>query len=51
VLSPAPGARFSDNYVDLRAGDTTVIMVEGLPEGFDADQLVVESYRRVRGKH
>jgi hypothetical protein len=34
VLSPALGARFSDNYVDLRAGDTKVIMVEGLPEGF-----------------
>jgi len=51
VLSPAPGTRFSDNYVDLRAGDTTMITVEGLPEGFDPDQLVVESYQGVKGYH
>ena len=50
VLTPAPGVRFSDNYVDLRAGETVSIEVAGLPDGFDPNQLVVESYRGVRAQ-
>ena len=48
VLSPAPGVTFSDNYVDLRAGESVVIEVRGLPTGFDPQDLVVESYHGVR---
>lgn len=44
VLTPAPGVRFGDNYLDLRAGDTAVIEVSGLPDGFDPATLVVRTY-------
>jgi beta-mannosidase len=44
VLSPLPGARFSNNYIDLRTGDTAVIMVEGLPDSFGTEQLIVKPY-------
>jgi beta-mannosidase len=47
VLTPAPGVTFSDNYVDLRAGERTVIEVRGLPKDFAPQDLVVESYRGV----
>lgn len=47
VLSPAPGVTFSDNYVDLRAGERTMIDVRGLPADFEPQDLVVESYRGV----
>ena len=47
VLSPAPGVTFSDNYVDLQAGESTAIEVVGLPPDFDPQDLVVESYRGV----
>ncbi|MEV6981099.1 glycoside hydrolase family 2 protein [Sphaerisporangium sp. NPDC051017] len=42
--TPAPGVRFSDNYVDLRAGTSRRIHVTGLPSGFGADDLRVETY-------
>lgn len=44
ALTPAPGVRFADNYVDLRAGDTAVLAVTGLPDGFDPADLVVRPY-------
>ena len=31
LLTPVPGVRFSDNYLDLRDGDSVVIEVTGLP--------------------
>ena len=46
--TPSPGVRFSDNYVDLRAGDTVMIEVEGLPASFDPQRLVVQPYRTPR---
>jgi beta-mannosidase len=44
IPSPMPGVRFSDNYLDLRAGDTARIQVSGLPAGFDLQQLAVHPY-------
>jgi beta-mannosidase len=44
VLSPAPGVRFSDNYFDLRTGESATIEVSGLPDGFDAQQLQIAVY-------
>ncbi|WP_394941811.1 glycoside hydrolase family 2 protein [Psychromicrobium sp. YIM B11713] len=44
VLSPAPGARFDDNYVDLRDGEVIRIHLDGLNEDFDVSGLVVASY-------
>lgn len=44
IPSPAPGVRFSDNYLDLRAGDAVRIEVSGLPEGFDVQTLEVRPY-------
>jgi beta-mannosidase len=41
LLTPAPGVRFSDNYLDLRDGDSAEVEVTGLPEGFDLDALQV----------
>jgi beta-mannosidase len=44
VLSPAPGVRFSDNYLDLRDGQSVRIRVDGLPDGFDPADLRVATY-------
>ncbi|HWK19923.1 MAG TPA: hypothetical protein VNR37_04020 [Microbacteriaceae bacterium] len=44
VLSPAPATRFSDNYVDVVPGRPTRIEVSGLPDGFDAAHLRIQSY-------
>lgn len=35
VPSPAPDVRFSDNYLDLRDGESVTIRIDGLPSGFD----------------
>ena len=32
LLSPAPGVRFSDNYLDLRTGDSAVVDVTGVSD-------------------
>jgi beta-mannosidase len=42
--SPAPGVRFSNNYFDLRDGESATITVSGLPVGFDPDQLSAAPY-------
>lgn len=44
VLSPSPGTRFSDNYFDLRDGESATVEVSGLPDGFDVQQLQVAVY-------
>jgi beta-mannosidase len=44
VLSPAGFVRFSDNYFDLRDGESTTIEVTQLPEGVTAADLVVTGY-------
>ncbi|HEY2697604.1 MAG TPA: glycoside hydrolase family 2 protein, partial [Pseudonocardiaceae bacterium] len=44
ILTPAPGVRFSANYLDLRDGETRQITVTGLPEDFDPANLLVTSY-------
>lgn len=43
--SPAPGVRFSDNYLDLPDGAEVRIEVSGLPDGFVPQRLQVLSYR------
>lgn len=47
IPTPAPGVRFSDNYVDVAAGQPVSIEVTGLPEDFDATELEVRSYAGV----
>jgi beta-mannosidase len=49
LLTPAPGVRFSDNYLDLRPGDVARIGVTGLPSGFDPRALVVQTCRGLPG--
>jgi beta-mannosidase len=44
VLAPAPGVRFSDNYVDIPDGGQVRIDVTGLPSGFDASSFAVNRY-------
>ena len=44
IPSPVPGIRFTDNYLDLRDGDTVRIRVTGMPDGFDPQQLEVRGY-------
>lgn len=44
IPSPAPGVRFSDNYLDVAAGRPVRIEVTGLPDGFDPMDLQVASY-------
>ncbi|MBM2622714.1 glycoside hydrolase family 2 protein [Actinoplanes sp. LDG1-06] len=44
VSAGVPGARYSDNYLDLRPGDEVVVTVDGLPENFDPATIVVETY-------
>ncbi|HEU5486130.1 MAG TPA: glycoside hydrolase family 2 protein, partial [Microlunatus sp.] len=44
VLTPTPGVRFSDNFLDLRDGDAAVIEVTGLPAEFDLAELEVRGY-------
>lgn len=44
VETPEPGVRFSDNYLDLRDGDTVEVTVSGLPDGFDVKRLEVRGY-------
>jgi beta-mannosidase len=48
ILSPVPGVRFSDNYFDLRDGETTTITVVGLPDGFPVQELEVRGYAGAR---
>ena len=43
-----PAARFSDNYLDLRDGDTATVLVTGLPE--DVDEGAVTVGRWVGGR-
>jgi beta-mannosidase len=47
ALTPVPGVLFNDNYVDLRADDTAVIEVTGLPDDLDPADLVIRDYRGV----
>ena len=49
LLTPAPGVRFSDNYLDLRPGDIARIEVSGLPAGFDPRALAVQTCRGLPG--
>jgi len=44
VLSPAGFVRFSDNYLDLRDGESVVIEVDNLPVGVTAADLEVAGY-------
>jgi beta-mannosidase len=44
IPSPAPGTRFSDNYVTLRAGDRARIEVTGLPPGLSPEALRAHAY-------
>ena len=44
VLTPAPGIRFSDNYLDLRPGEPRQIEVRGLTAEVDASRLTVLPY-------
>lgn len=44
VLSPAGFVRFSDNYLDLRDGESTTIEVTNLPTGVTAADLDVAGY-------
>jgi beta-mannosidase len=44
IESPAPGVRFSDNYLDLPDGESRTIHVSGLPDGFDPAALMVRAY-------
>lgn len=44
VLSPAGFVRFSDNYLDLRDGESTTIVVTNLPAGVSAGDLQVRGY-------
>lgn len=44
VLSPEPGVRFSDNYVDIAAGSSTTIAVDGLSDDCDPALLEVRAY-------
>ena len=39
IPTPAPQARFSDNYLDLRDGDVAEIAVRGLVEDIADNQL------------
>jgi beta-mannosidase len=48
ILSPVPGVRFSDNYFDLRDGETVTIVVADLPDGFLAQELEVRGYAGAR---
>ncbi|WP_051792547.1 glycoside hydrolase family 2 protein [Amycolatopsis jejuensis] len=50
ALSPAPGTRFSDNYLDLRPGQHATIDVTGLPPGFDPATFDVRSFADVAGQ-
>lgn len=42
--SPAPGMRFSDNYLDIPDGGEVRIEVSGLPVGFDPREITVRGY-------
>jgi beta-mannosidase len=44
VLTPAPGVRFSDNYLDLRPGEPRQIEARGLTTEVDASSLKVLPY-------
>lgn len=44
IPHPAPGARLSDNYVDVAPGRPVRIEVSGLPTGYDVATLRAQSY-------
>jgi beta-mannosidase len=44
IPSPHPGTHFSDNYFDLRDGETATVTVTGLPVDFDPAELVVATF-------
>lgn len=44
TLTPAPGARFDTNYLDLRDGQTATINVTGLPDAFDPATIEVRTW-------
>lgn len=48
IPSPAPGVRFSDNYLDVAPGRPARIVVTGLPAGFDPHELQVRAYAGAR---
>jgi beta-mannosidase len=45
ALTPAPGARFVTNYLDLRDGETATIAVTGLADDFDPASIEVRSWQ------
>jgi len=46
ALTPMPGIRFEDNYLDLRDGETATIEVTGLPDDFDPASIEVYAWQR-----
>jgi beta-mannosidase len=40
-----PGARFHNNYLDLRAGETATIEVTGLPDDVDPADIEVRAWQ------
>lgn len=44
VTSPYVGPHYSENYLDLRDGETITVSITGLPEGFDPARLVVAGF-------
>lgn len=44
VTTPWPTARFSDNYLDLRAEEPRTITITGLPESYASGEISVGSY-------
>ncbi len=45
ALTPASGARFETNYLDLRDGQTATINVTGLPDDFDPATIEVHAWQ------
>jgi beta-mannosidase len=44
ALTPVTGARYNNNYFDLRNGETATIGITGLPEGFDPASIEVRAW-------
>ncbi|HEX3783262.1 MAG TPA: glycoside hydrolase family 2 protein [Pseudonocardiaceae bacterium] len=45
ALTPAPGTRFSRNYLDLRDGETATIAVTGLPADLDPTTIEIRVWQ------
>ena len=49
IVAPARGVTFSQNYMDLRDGQSVRVQVAGLPDGFDVSTLRIATYCQPRG--